>query len=352
MGELETPDGATRPTVEVTVVHPAELNAEPVRPVVARNIAIGLVLGLLAGVCLALLRHRLDRRVMTSTHVRAATGKAPVAIVPRDPQLGRQPVAAAPGGSRSVRKPSWSSAAVWSSSTSTARPGSSSRPDAREGRTTLAVNLATALGQSGHRVLLIDADLGQPNLAPYVGVPGRPGLADVLSGTATLDDVTQPWEDGKVTVLPAGATPGESREGMPSTRMRALLRTVRASYDYVVLDAPPLLVDSDAALLSALADGCVLTARYKLSRVDQLAEAMAMLSRVDAAVLGVVLNGVPGSAAAARPRQRRWYAVLSEATVAPSTADPAMLGPGRRSTRPADGGLVPAARSENGWPAT
>lgn len=352
VAELETPAGATRPTVEVTIIHPPELNPDPVRPVVARNIAIGMVLGLLAGVCLALLRHRLDQRITTSAHVREATGEAPVAVVPQDPHLGRQPVASGQG------RPSASAEAFRAirgrlelhdvNGPPRVVVVTSAMPE--EGRTTLAVNLAAALGRSGHRVLLIEADLRQSGLAAYVGVPGRPGLVDVLSGTAALDDVTQPWEDGKVTVLTAGVTPTESSDGMPSTRMREILRTARETHDFVVLDAPPLLLDPDAVLLTALADGCLLTARYGMSRVDQLAEAVAMLSRVDATLLGVVLNGVPQRDAGARHRRR--YPVDPGPTVDPSTADPTMASPRGRTARRSGGGLVPAARSQDGGPAT
>ena len=351
VAELETPDGATRPTVEVTIIHPPTLNPDPVRPVVARNIAIGLVLGLLGGVCLALLRHRGDQRIRTSAHVRAVTGEAPVVAVPLDPHLGKQPVAAGQGRQSASAEAFRAIRSRLELHDVNGRPRvvvvTSAMP--REGRTTLAVNLAAALGRSGHRVLLIEADLGQSGMAAYVGVPERPGLADVLSGTAALDDVTHPWEDGKVTVLPAGATPAESPDRMSSTRMREILRRARKSHDFVVIDAPPLLLDSDAVLLCALADGCLLTARYGMSRGDQVAEAVAMLSHVDATLLGVVLNAVPRRAAGAPDRRR--YAVDPRPTVAPSAADPAMPDPRERTTRRSGGGLVPAARSQDGGPA-
>jgi receptor protein-tyrosine kinase len=112
--------------------------------------------------------------------------------------------------------------------------------------------------------------------------------------------VTQPWGDGKLSVLAAGPMPPNPSEMLGSAQMRSLLQSLRETQDYVVIDTPPLLPVTDAAVLSVLADGCVVTTRCGVTRREQLAEAAATLSRIDARLLGVVLNRVPQAGALAR----------------------------------------------------
>jgi len=162
------------------------------------------------------------------------------------------------------------------------------------------VNLATALAQSGSRVMLVEADLRRPRITRYLGLVGGAGLSNVLAGTAELGEVTQPWGDGKLSVLAAGPMPPNPSEMLGSAQMRSLLQSLRETHDYVVIDTPPLLPVTDAAVLSVLADGCVVTTRCGVTRREQLAEAAATLSRIDAKLLGVVLNRVPQAGALAR----------------------------------------------------
>jgi receptor protein-tyrosine kinase len=167
-----------------------------------------------------------------------------------------------------------------------------------EGKSTLAVNLSAALAQSGSRVALVEADLRRPRVARYLGLVEGSGLSNVLSGTATVDDVLQTWRDPRLQVLAAGPMPPNPSEMLGSTQMRILLASLRETYDYVVVDSPPLLPVTDGAVLSALSDGCLITARHGTTRRAQLTEAMTVLDRVDAKLLGVVLNGVPSAALA------------------------------------------------------
>ena len=162
------------------------------------------------------------------------------------------------------------------------------------------MNLATALAQSGSRVTLIEGDLRRPRVTRYLGLIGGAGLTNVLAGTAEVHEVMQPWGDGKLSVLAAGPMPPNPSEMLGSAQMRALLETLRDTQDYVVIDTPPLLPVTDAAVLSVLADGCLIVTRYGRTRREQLSEATATLSRIDAKLLGIVLNRVPQTAGVAR----------------------------------------------------
>jgi capsular exopolysaccharide synthesis family protein len=163
---------------------------------------------------------------------------------------------------------------------------------AGEGKSTVAVNLAVALAETGSRVLLVDADLRRPSVARVLGIEGAAGLTTVLLGQADIDDVVQPWGTSGLHVLPSGALPPNPTELLGSLPMRRLLEQARARYDHVVVDSAPLLPVADSAVLAGLVDGTLLLANATKVRRHQLAESLQNLARVEAPVLGVVLNQV------------------------------------------------------------
>jgi receptor protein-tyrosine kinase len=193
--ELETPDGAEASTVKVTTVQPAELEPAAVSPDVVRNLALGAVLGLLVGLGSALLRSRLDNTVKTADDVTDLTGSGLIGRVPEDARLDEKHVVTA------LDEHSMTAEAFRAIRTNLqflnvdAPPRvivvSSSLPG--EGKSTLAVNLSTALAQSSSRVMLVEADLRRPRVTRYLGLVGGAGLSNVLAGTADLHEVEQPW---------------------------------------------------------------------------------------------------------------------------------------------------------------
>lgn len=126
-----------------------------------------------------------------------------------------------------------------------------------------------------------------------MGVESAVGLTDLLIGRAELDDVLQPWGHTALSVLPAGRIPPNPSELLGSPAMRALLELLSAQFDYVLLDAPPLLPVTDAAVLAQLTSGAVVVAAARQSRTTQLRSALDRLERVDARVLGIVLSKAP-----------------------------------------------------------
>jgi succinoglycan biosynthesis transport protein ExoP len=300
--ELETPDGATTSAVKVTTVQPAKYNAAPVSPDVFRNLAMGAVLGLLLGLGLALLRSRLDNTVKTGEDITRLTGAGVIGTVLEDPRLAEKHLVTDLDG-HSISAEAFRTVRTNLQFLNVDNPPrvivvTSSLPG--EGKSTLAVNLSVALAQSGSRVMLIEADLRRPRVTRYMGLISGAGLTNVLVGTAALHEVAQPWGDGKLTVLGAGPMPPNPSEMLGSAQMRGLLDELRETHDFVVIDAPPLLPVTDAAVLTVLSDGCLLATRYGATRREELAEAAATLQRIDATLLGVVLNRVPQSTGAAR----------------------------------------------------
>jgi non-specific protein-tyrosine kinase len=163
-----------------------------------------------------------------------------------------------------------------------------------EGKTTTVCNLAITLSQTGTRVLLIEADLRRPRLAQYLGLDGSVGLTSVLVGTASVTDAVQRWGGSALDVLASGPLPPNPSELLASKAMADLLRRLEGNYDLVLLDAPPLLPVTDAAVVAAQTSGALLIARYGSTKRDQLARsAESLLEGVGARILGTVINMTP-----------------------------------------------------------
>jgi hypothetical protein len=130
-------------------------------------------------------------------------------------------------------------------------------------------------------------------VAEYLNVEGAVGLTNVLAGQATVDDALQQWGSSGVFVLPAGSIPPNPSELLGSRNMEALLASLRMGFDIVIVDTPPLLPVTDAAVAATLVDGTVMVFRCGKTTTAQVRAAAESLAAVDAGVLGCVLNMTP-----------------------------------------------------------
>ncbi|WP_241249850.1 polysaccharide biosynthesis tyrosine autokinase [Rhodococcus sp. X156] len=295
VSELETPQGGATAATKVTVVQQADLPTMAVSPNTRQNVAFGAVLGLLIGLGLALLRDRLDKTVKSRQEVVDSTGASVVGAIPYDSVRPEQPLVSF-GEGHSASAEAFRQVRTNLQFLDVDNPPhvvvvTSALPN--EGKTTTALNLAFAIGEAGHRVLLVEADLRRPRLARYLRLVENVGLTNVLSGTAELDDVLQPTSNLTVELLAAGPHPPNPSELLGSSRLQDLLADLRTRYDYIIFDAPPLLPVTDAAVLTVQADGAILVARHGHTERDKLARATENLRSVDGRVLGTILNMVP-----------------------------------------------------------
>ena len=143
------------------------------------------------------------------------------------------------------------------------------------------------------RTILVEADLRRPRVADYMGLEGAVGLTSVLTGLASLDEALQPWGRNAMWVLASGPLPPNPSEILGSHQMSELLKTLEDRADVIVLDSPPLLPVTDAAVLARQADGAVLVVRHGKTRREQVTRALEALQGVDAKLLGTVLNWAP-----------------------------------------------------------
>jgi succinoglycan biosynthesis transport protein ExoP len=167
-----------------------------------------------------------------------------------------------------------------------------------EGKSTTSANLAITLAEAGSKVLLIDGDLRRPKVAEYMGIEGAVGLTDHLIGHAELDDVVQPWGGGNLEVLPAGQVPPNPSELLGSKAMIKLLADLDKKYDTVIIDAPPLLPVTDAAILAKLVSGgaIMVIGSDKITK-NQLGAAITNLDTVGGRLVGIIMNLLPAKGA-------------------------------------------------------
>jgi len=159
-----------------------------------------------------------------------------------------------------------------------------------EGKTTTAVNMAVTMAVGAHSVVLVECDLRRPMVAKRLGIDGAVGTTSVLVGRVKLEDALQTYGETGLQVLACGPIPPNPSELLQSRAMDALLADLREQFDIVVIDAPPLLPVTDAAILAAMSDGAIVVTRHGRTTRDQLTHAIERLDAVDAKTLGVVLN--------------------------------------------------------------
>lgn len=162
---------------------------------------------------------------------------------------------------------------------------------ASEGKSTVAANLALSLSRT-NRVILIDGDLYRPNVHRLLPVdhPDR-GLAQVLLGDVPLRDAIQRVSGTQLEVIPAGAVHGNAFSAATPSRMRRLVKMLEAKYDIVILDAPPIEVVSDGLMMSTACAGAILVTRSGTTPIMLVQRSLKRLRRLNARILGIVLNG-------------------------------------------------------------
>lgn len=284
----------------VQIVDPAVTPKEPIKPNKKKNLALGLILGLMLGVGLAFLLDYMDQTIKTSDDVKEKLGLNVFGIIPRipfadeDARMPRKrlvttlhshaPVVEAFRALRTnlnflIAKEKHKVIMVTSS-----LPG--------EGKSTISGNLAVVLSQTGAKVLLIGCDLRRPQLFDMFGVKNEPGLVNLLMDND--QNAIRHLSEPRLDFLPAGSIPPNPVEFLDSTRMADLLDKARVHYDYVVLDAPPVLPVTDAQVLAPKADinlvvlePCRVPEKAALQMVESL-------HAVDAKITGVILNDKTG----------------------------------------------------------
>ncbi len=292
-------------TVLKIVAGPTPTGA-PVSPRVTLNLALGAALGAALGIALTVVRRRMRRSLRTPQEIELAAGLTLLARFPRwnaATSLGGKPLT----GSLSLRGIlDNDSESMIEEAGQRLRTNLDFLPlearihtvtvtstTAGEGKSTVALLLARAWAEAGHKVLLIEADLRHPRLAADLGLKKSAGVANLLAGQLPQSQVVQPTQQAGLFALAAGNAPLRPTESLASAAMKALFPEIGSGFDKVVIDAPPMLPLSDAAILAAMSDGAVIVVGHERVRREELAAGVENLRSVDSRLLGVVVNGLP-----------------------------------------------------------
>ncbi|MFI7589554.1 polysaccharide biosynthesis tyrosine autokinase [Spongisporangium articulatum] len=295
--QLETPKNGGVSPVKVSLTDPAKVPTTPVSPRVPLNLALGLLVGLGLGVGAAVLRDQTNTSISGPADVERVTGAVPLGVVPFDRTTARQPLV--DPGDQTGRAEAFRALRTNLQFTNVDDPPRIivvSSPLPSDGKSTTSCNIALTLALSGASVALVEGDLRRPTLEHYLGISNGAGLTNVLAGQFDVRDVLVAYRAEDLAVLPAGPTPPNPSELLGSETMAALMQMLGEHFDYVIIDAPPLLPVTDAAVLSAVADGCVLVARHGKTSREELTLAKSSLEAVNARLLGTVLNFAPRKA--------------------------------------------------------
>ncbi|BDZ39235.1 polysaccharide biosynthesis tyrosine autokinase [Microbacterium suwonense] len=281
--------------VRVTITEPAVAPTAAASPNVRMLIILGGLLGLALGVGIAMLRTVLDTRIHTMHDIEDITDQPMLGGIAFDPEAPKRPliVHADP---RSPRAESFRTLRTNLQFldveggprifvVSSAGPG--------EGKSTTTANLAIALAETGARVALIDGDLRLPRIADYMGLEGGVGLTDVLIGRVDVADALQKWGKNELFVLTSGRIPPNPSELLGSAAMTQVLQPLGEYFDYVLIDAPPLLLVTDAAVIGKKTRGIILVAASGKTKKQELTGAVRSLETAGVNLLGTVVTMLP-----------------------------------------------------------
>lgn len=295
----------------ITIQNKAVTPGAPISPNRPRNILIAFLISLAAGIGLAFLMDYLDDSVRTSDDVSRHLGLPTLALIPHYANTDKRKLLLAPKNGNG----SFSPAALITLEerhspmaeayrhlrtsllfSSAGKPPqtilvTSSQPS--EGKTTTAINTAITLAQSDADVVIIDCDLRRPRLHSHFGLENTQGLTNYLSGDKSTENLIRTYKDlPRLKIITSGPIPPNPAELLSSNEMRNLLQFLRGRFKHVIIDSPPAISFTDAAILSTLVDGVVLVAMAGKSSIHLMRQFKQRVGNIGARIYGVVLNGI------------------------------------------------------------
>lgn len=278
----------------VVQVEPATIPDHPIRPRILLNTVLAMIVGLMLAIGTIFLIEALDDTIRGPDDI-TRTLKLPILglILRHETQNGQlvtieQPRAPIAESFRSLR-----TNLQYASVDFPIRTLLVTSPSPSDGKTTIASNLGIVLAQSGRRVVLVDADLRRPRVHKVFNLSNRSGMSNVfVQSPLSLDGSLQKTEIENLFVMPSGEMPPNPSELLGSGKMFEILSLIREQTDVTIIDSPPVMAVTDSAVLAPRVDGVLLVVKPGVTKLAVAAQAVEQLSRVNANILGVVLNEV------------------------------------------------------------
>jgi len=280
--------------VSIWVIKKAELPLWPSKPRKARNLSLGLILGLFGGIGLAFFIEYLDNTVKDSNTLERRFGLTVLGSVEEltekneqiDTYLLKNPLSPLAESYRLIR-----SSLLLSSPDHPPRSILITSMSPKEGKTSTTANLARILSQNTQKVLIIDCDMRRPRIHSLFAVSNSYGLSNYLTG-ATEDNLVKQIEGENISIIPSGSIPPNPAELLHSTRMQHLIESMMKVYDFVLLDSPPVQSVTDCLTLSRLVEGTLLVTRAGKTTYEELESGLKKMHEVHAHILGIIINGL------------------------------------------------------------
>lgn len=280
----------------------ARLPSSPSSPKISLNLIVGFIGGVALSLIYILLRHFLDRKIRSVEDIEDIIKSTVLGTIPFEKSLTSEDrLIVKPVTGQESRKFFAIAEALRSLRTNIqfidvdhpTRALVVTSPLPGDGKSTIAANLALSVAMNDTPTVLIDADLRRPMQSSIFNVPSGAGLTDVLAGRATLEEVAHNVSNtGNLLFIAAGSIPPNPSEILGSARMKALIDELKEEA-FIVIDAPPVIPVTDAAVISARADGAVIVTTVGKTTTDVLQKTLSTLEKAKARTLGVVLNQVP-----------------------------------------------------------
>ena len=291
-GQVKRLEGASSP-VEVVMMAPASLSSITVAPSVPKYMAAGVLAGLLIGYLIAFAMDRFDTRLRTLDDITTQFDIPVLGVIPQSSTIARTEEESGDfHAEESIRKLRTNLRYV--KVDGELRIIVVTSPTQGDGKSSIAGALAKVMALAGQEVVLVDADLRRPTAREVFGIKARLGLTQVLVGSARLDQGLHHSKVPGLSILTAGDIPPNPSEILGSDRMAELMRYLARDH-VVVIDAPPVLPVTDAAVMSKFGDGVVMVGSAGRTRTEQLARALEGIDQAGGTVLGIVLNRVASS---------------------------------------------------------
>ena len=282
----------------VRIVEPADVPQAPVFPDRTGNLQIALLVGLATGVFLVSAKERLDTTVKTPDDIRDALRIPFLGFVPDLSTLSETVVKSNLSAIRSPTSPLSEAYRVIRTNVIAAANSVNARVllvtsiHPGEGKSTTALNLAAAIAQTGATAVLVDSDLRRPTVHSNLSLPRGPGIRDVLTRNGAFRDIVRPGPIPGLFALTSGGAAENPAELMGCEEMRTLLKDLRESYDWVVVDAPPVGGMADALIIGGLVDGIILVIEGDRTTRAVATDGVAQLTSVGGRLLGAIINRV------------------------------------------------------------
>lgn len=284
----------------VKIIDQAQVPLKPVRPKKALNMALAIILGFFAGGVLVFIFESLDQTIKTTQDLEQAIKMSCLVAIPsfknKKAPHDVTPELIADKSRSSLITESFRhlrTGIVFSNPDFAKKTLMVTSSSALEGKTTIAVNLATVFAQAGERTILVDADMRSPRLHLIFDTDPFDGLAEILAyDKGDVQAFIHKTEIPNLEVLACRAVPPNPSELLGSKKMEEFIAKLARDYDRVIFDAPPILAATDAAILSAKVDATILVVRSGFAHRQAVQSSVKALKAVHARILAVVLNMV------------------------------------------------------------